>query len=370
MKKLIIVLLLISSFLYSKNIVLEDEINGEKFVVSEIINSGSVVWGMDFLDDENLIFTQRNGNLYILNLNSKKVTKIKHNLKIFHNGQGGLLDIKASPKYEEEKFVYITYSKDVDGLGATTLIKAKIKNQKLTDIKELLQTKSLSSKGHHFGSRVTFDDKGNLYFGVGDRGNRDNGQNLKTHAATIMKLKLNGEIPKDNPFYNSSNALKEIYSYGVRNPQGLFFDKKRDILFEIEHGPRGGDEINIIKKGSNYGWPVISYGMEYWAPIQVGIGTKKEGMEQPLKYYVPSIAPSSIIVYQGDNFKFLKGALLSTALKLQHLNIIYLDEKLNVLKEDRILSKLKERLRNVVEDSFGNLYISTDSGKILKMERK
>ncbi len=355
--KLLFLFILSSLSLFAKTI-----INSEM-----ILESDDVIWGMDFIDEDNLIFTEKSGSIKILNLKSKKLKEIKHNLNIFNVEQGGLLDIKLSPFYKDDKKFYLTYSKRVLDQGATTLIEATIVDNKLIVTNELLQTKSLSNKGHHFGSRITFDKNAHIYFGIGDRGFRDNAQNLLNHAGSIIRLNLDGTIPKDNPFINKEFALKEIYSYGHRNPQGLFYDKKRDILFEIEHGPRGGDEINIIEKAKNYGWPVISHGKEYWSNEAVGESTHKKGMEQAIMIYIPSIAPSSLIVYQGEKFKSLKGKILSTALKLRHLNIITLDESLKVIDEQRVLTKLNERFRNIVESPNGELFISTDSGKIFKL---
>ena len=157
----------------------------------------------------------------------------------------------------------------------------------------MLITRSASTPGRHFGSRITFDGTGHLFFSVGDRGVRPNGQDLSTHAGSILRLTLDGSVPENNPFVQQRSALPEIWSYGHRNPQGIFYDRKKRRLWSIEHGPRGGDEINLILPGRNYGWPVISYGKEYWGPVQVGEGTEKEGMEQPVKFYVPSIAPGS-----------------------------------------------------------------------------
>lgn len=167
---------------------------------------------------------------------------------------------------------------------------------------ELLVTKSTSGTSRHFGSRIAFDDRGHLFFGIGDRGERDYAQNLSNHAGAILRLNLDGSVPDDNPFVNNRNALPEIWSYGHRNPQGLYFDREHNRLWEIEHGPRGGDEINLILAGENYGWPVISYGKEYWAPIAVGEDTHREGMQQSVKVYDPSIAPGSLIVTPARPF--------------------------------------------------------------------
>ena len=230
---------------------------------------------------------------------------------------------------------------------------------------KLLRSKTDTTR--HYGSRITFDDENHIYFSVGDRGVRPNAQNLSNHAGSILRLNLDGSIPKDNPFVNKKNILPEIYSYGHRNPQGLFYDKISKTLFSIEHGPRGGDEINIIKKGLNYGWPVISYGKEYWNPFPVGVGTHKEGMEQPIQVYIPSIAPSSLIVYRGKMFEKWDGNILSGALKLTHVNRIVVNKKNKVIKENRILENLNERIRDIIQDKKGKIYISTDSGNIYSL---
>jgi glucose/arabinose dehydrogenase len=182
-----------------------------------------------------------------------------------------------------------------------------------------------------------------------------------------MRLYLDGTVPKDNPFVGRS-GLDEIYSYGHRNPQGLVYDKNRDILFSCEHGPRGGDEINIIQKGENYGWATVSHGKEYWNFSDVGEAKSKEGMEDPIKVYIPSIAPSSLMVYSGKIFKQWKGDLFLGALAMTHLNHIVLDENLEVKKENRYFEDLNQRIRQVVESPDGYIYFSTDSGEIYKIE--
>jgi len=240
----------------------------------------------------------------------------------------------------------------------------------LSQWQDLLVTRSASRTGRHFGSRIAFDSQGHVFFGIGDRGERDNGQDLNTHAATIIRLNLDGSIPKDNPFAGQAGKLAEIWSYGHRNPQGMAFDIDTKRLWAIEHGPRGGDELNLIEKGKNYGWPVISYGKEYWGPISVGEGTHKAGMEQPIKYYVPSIAPSSLLLYKGDAFPKWRGNLFAGALVLTHLNRIIIDVKGTATGEERLLEALNERIRNVIADEQGRLIIATDSGKILRIEPK
>ena len=183
-----------------------------------------------------------------------------------------------------------------------------------------------------------------------------------------MRLKIDGSVPDDNPFVNQTDALPEIWSYGHRNPQGLFYDRQKKRLWSIEHGPRGGDEINLINPGLNYGWPVISYGKEYYSFAQVGESTHKEGMEQPVKYYVPSIAPGSLIVYSGKAFPNWKGNLFSGALAKRHLNRVEIDPDGNAIAEERLLEKLRERIRAIVESPEGWIYLSTDMGKIFRLK--
>ncbi len=327
--------------------------------VTNIASNLGVVWGMSFLDENRLIISQKNGRISLLNLKDKTIKNIKNVPKVFNNGQAGLLDIQ-----NKNGWIYITYVKNVNGLGATTIARAKLLNNTLVDFNDLLITKSRTSTTAHFGSRITFDDKGHLFFSIGDRGVRENAQDLKNHAGSILRLNLDGSIPFDNPFITDANALNEIYSYGHRNPQGLFYDSNSKKLFSNEHGPRGGDEINIIEIGLNYGWPIVSQGKEYWNTSYVGKYRSKKEFVDGIKVYIPSIATSSLISYSGKKYKNLKGNLFSGALKLRHLNQIILNENNKVIKENRLLEDLNERIRNVVESPNGEIYISTDSGKI------
>ena len=231
----------------------------------------------------------------------------------------------------------------------------------------MLLTRSAESSALHFGSRIAFDGKGHLFFTVGDRGERSNSQNLSTHAGSVLRLHLTGEVPADNPFLGTKNALPEIWSYGHRNPQGIAYDFERNRLWSIEHGPRGGGEINLILRGRNYGWPVVSYGKEYWINLRVGEAAEKEGMEHPVKVYVPSIAPASLLLYSGGAFPKWKGNLFSGALALRHLNRVVLDETGKAVAEERLLESLGERIRALAEDVKGRLYLSTGGGRILRL---
>jgi len=332
--------------------------------LEEVVSIGGIPWGMAFLDENKLLITQKDGKVYLYDLSNSKLTLLNNPPKSKFQGQGGLLDVQISPNYKTDGWIYFTYAKEVDSSAVTVLSRAKLKDNSFYALEELLVSDSATNTGAHFGSRITFDERGYLYFSIGDRGVRDDAQDLLNHSGTIIRLNLDGTIPKDNPFVKNKDALDEIYSYGHRNPQGLFYDKLSKKIFSIEHGPRGGDEINIIEAGKNYGWPVISYGKEYWAPFAVGEGTHKEGMQQPIKVYIPSIAPSSLIVYSGKVFKEYKGNIFSGALKLRHINRIVLNEKHEVISEERLFTHLNERIRNIIESPHGYIYFSTDNGRI------
>lgn len=334
---------------------------GQSFQVEELVKGLDIPWGMDFLDADRILFTEKEGKLKVLSLKDKSVAEIFGVPEVTYRGQGGLLDVRKDPK---SNWIYLTYSKRVDQSIVTHLGRGKIKGNALTEWKVLLQTKVNSSRGVHFGSRIAFIDD-YVFFGMGDRGDRPTAQSLKNHGGTLMRLHKDGRVPKDNPFVNQKGALPEIWSYGHRNPQGLVYDGERKVLWEMEHGPRGGDEINLVRKGANYGWPKQGYGKEYWGPIRVG-EDKVKGTIQPIKVYDPSIAPCGLEVYSGKVFKKWKGDLFAGALKSKHLNRIVIKNK-KAHKEERLLGEMGRRVRSVREGPDGFLYFSTDNGKILRI---
>lgn len=355
-----ITLLLISNSVWAK-VVLKGSSEGQNFIVEQLTRGHKIPWGMTFINKDEILFTEREGNIKILNIKSKKVRSILGAPKVYARNQGGLLDVNKDPKSD---WIYFTYSYKKVTKPSTILARAKLKDNKMIDWTELLVTESESNKSHHFGSRITFQDD-YVFFGMGDRGIRKQAQDLTNHAGTIMRLHKNGKVPANNPFLKNKNYKSEIWSFGHRNPQGLVFDKVRNILWEMEHGPRGGDEINIITKATNFGWPIQSYGEEYWGPIHVG-SKKSKGTQQPFKFYVPSIAPCGLEVYSGKVFKKWKGDLFSGALKKKHLNRVVVSGN-KAVKEERLLKKLNSRIRNVKEGPDGFLYVATDNGKILRI---
>jgi glucose/arabinose dehydrogenase len=338
------------------------------FLLEQVIDGLGVPWGMTFLSDHQLLITERGGKIHLLDTNSKRLTPLRGAPAVFAKGQAGMLDVAVPPDFKPGDWIYFTFARDRNNQGVTVLARAKLRNNSLVEWQDLLETKSATDTGRHYGSRIVFDAEGHVYFGVGDRGVRPNSQNNRNHAGTVMRLYRDGRIPKDNPFIGRDDILPEIWSYGHRNPQGMAYDYANKRLWLIEHGPRGGDEINLVLRGRNYGWPVISYGKEYWGPKAVGEGTHRKGMEQPVKQYTPSIAPGSLLLYSGKAFPAWKGNLLAGALKLRHLNRVTLNEKGNAIAEERLLKDLNERIRALTESPQGWIWFSTDSGKIYVMK--
>ena len=336
-------------------------------LVEELFSGLGVPWGMAFLSPNQILVTERAGRIRLLDIRNLGVVEITGAPEVVAEGQGGLLDVAVGPNYADEGWIYFSYSKPAKGKAATTLARARLDQNRLVDWQDLLVTDSATDSSRHFGSRITFDDQGHVFFGVGDRGKRPLAQDLSNHIGGIMRLNLDGSVPADNPFYANPGARAEVWSFGHRNPQGLVYDAQTSRLWEIEHGPRGGDEINLVEKGRNYGWPVISHGKEYWGPVAVGEGTSKPGMEQPRKVYIPSIAPGSLILYRGAAFPEWHGNLFTGALKLRHLNRVILSESGQAIDEERLLEDLNERIRALAISTEGWIYFSTDSGRIMRM---
>ncbi|TDO99914.1 PQQ-dependent sugar dehydrogenase [Marinomonas balearica] len=343
-------------------------------LVEELIRFNDIPWGTAFLDKNTLLVSLKRGKLAKVDLKSRKAQFIEGLPSIINIGQGGLLDVAV---YKEENalteatspWVYLTYSTTTPKSLTTALGRAKLNKDQLVNWETLFVADTGSDSTVHFGSRIAFDNDGHVYISVGDRGIRNNAQNLSSHAGSTIRLKLDGSVPKDNPFYHSENAKAEIWSYGHRNPQGLFYDRTTQRLWSNEHGPRGGDEINVIKKGGNYGWPTVSYGKEYWSLKSVGEGTWKEGVLDAKKEFTPSIAPSDLIVYRGEMFSEWNGDVISTALALRHINRLKFDSQDNVAEEKRYLRDLNERFRSIIQAPDSSLIVTTDSGKLLRLTR-
>jgi aldose sugar dehydrogenase len=335
------------------------------FVVDTITNELDVPWGLAFLPDGRILITEKSGDIRIVENGKLLEEKIQGVPEVHDQGQGGLLDIQLHPDYENNGWLYLTYAKPVQGGAVTALARAKLNGNRLVELKEIFVTNPVVNSSHHFGSRVAFDNDGYLFVTVGERGTKENAQELSNDYGKVHRLMDDGSIPEDNPFVDSANAEPSIWSYGHRNEQGLYFDTDSGILWEHEHGPKGGDELNIVEKGKNYGWPVITYGIDYDGSTISEI-SEKEGMEQPVHYWVPSIAPSGLTMAKGDLFPGWKGNLFIGALAHRQLTRVVLDG--NEFKEKEILLKDVGRVRAVKEGPDGHIYVAVEGpGMLLKL---
>jgi glucose/arabinose dehydrogenase len=337
---------------------------GQNITAEQILKVDDVIWGFDFLPDGRIVFTEREGRMRIFDPRTEALTLLKGVPKVLAEGQGGLLDVKLHPDFKNNRLVYFVYAIERDGINTTALARAELAVDSLDNLKVLFVAKGGGSKDMHFGARIAFDNKGYLFLCIGERNERHDAQSLSTHSGKTVRLHDDGRVPQDNPFAAKTGALPEIWSYGHRNPQGMYYDLDSGELWLSEHGPRGGDELNLIRPGKNYGWPVITYGREYYGP-KIG-EPAKEGMEQPVKYYVPSIAPSGLVRYKGDHFSKWKNDFFTGALVLTHLNRLVIRDGKPV-KEERLLKEWGERIRNVKQGPDGFIYVSTDSGKLARL---
>ncbi|MAW95367.1 MULTISPECIES: PQQ-dependent sugar dehydrogenase [unclassified Leeuwenhoekiella] len=349
--------------------------NDVPITVSEAYTYETVVpdltnpWGMTFLPDGSLLITEKEGKL--IHYKNDEKTEISGLPELSNRGQGGLLDIQIAPDYAESGWIYITYSSTQgEEKGANTaLMRAKLSGTQLTDQQILYKASPNTTKGQHFGSRIVFDDAGHVFFTAGERGERDvNPQDITRDNGKVYRLNLDGSIPQDNPFVGVENAKEAIWSYGHRNPQGMIINPETQEIWVHEHGPRGGDEINVIKKGANYGWPVITYGINY-SGTPITDETQKEGMEQPLYYWVPSIAPSGFALVTSDAYPELKGNLLVGSLKFVYLEALYLNSNDEVIKREKLLDGIG-RVRNVVQGPDGMIYVGVEGVGIVKLIKK
>lgn len=334
---------------------------GQKFEMEVLTQQQDVIWGFDFLSDGKIIFTERSGVLKVFDPKTKATNTIKGAPPVWANGQGGLLDVRVHPSNR----IYLTYSEPV-GRGATTaLASATLAGSELQGFKKLFSAHEANSNDIHFGSRIEFDGQGHVFITVGDRNARPQVQNLAYHIGKTIRLNEDGSVPADNPFVNRKDAKPEIWTLGHRSPQGFFRNPVNGDLWLVEMGPRGGDELNLLKAGANYGWPVITYGREYHGP-KIGEGTEKAGMEQPVAYWVPSISPSGATIYLGDIFPKWKGNIFLGNLSGTHLRRLVMDNN-KVVKQEELLKDLGMRIRNVRPGTDGFLYLSTDDGKIARL---
>lgn len=331
-------------------------------------------WALAFLPDGRMVVTERPGRIRIVTRDGKLSPALANVPKVFAVSQGGMLDIVLDRNFARNKTIYFSYAEPFDGGGRTALARATLdaETPKLDDVKVIYRQEGPPSRGGHFGGRIVQAADRNLFVTNGEHfTDRDKAQTLDNDLGKIVRVTPDGDAPKDNPFVGKSGARPEIWSYGHRNPQGLAINPADGKLWEQEHGAMGGDEINIIAPGKNYGWPLVSYGVNYDGSA---VGTGKQqmaGVEDPLWHWTPSIAPSGLMFYTGDLFTNWKGSLFNGALKFQLLSRLEIKDG-RIVKEERLLQGLNERIRDVRQGPDGALYLLTDNsaGRILRLAPK
>ncbi|RDJ11347.1 PQQ-dependent sugar dehydrogenase [Rhizobium grahamii] len=328
-------------------------------------------WAVEVLPDGSYLVTERPGRLRIVR-DGKLSTPIAGVPEVSARSQGGLMDVALAPDFATSRKIFLTAATRAKGGSGTEVFSATLSKDgtRLNDVKSIFAMKRFTSGNIQYGARIAFAKDGSLFISIGDRGDRDRSQDWKDDAGSIIHLNADGSIPDDNPFKDGVKALPEIWSKGHRNPQGIAFDAADGKLYTVEHGARGGDEINAIEPGKNYGWPIITYGRDY-SGAEIGEGTAKEGLEQPLYYWDPSIAPGALAIYRGKMFPEWDGNFLVAALKFQLLSRMQRDGTGAFVAEERMFDGSYGRMRDVVVAPDGALLILTDEddGALLRVSR-
>lgn len=336
-----------------------------RFSVTQVVGDLSYPWGFDILPDGSFLVNEAEGRMLIVSPDGGSRIEVAGVPEVRASGQGGLLDVVAAPDFDDTRTIYFTFSEPGPGGTGTAAARARLVvtdgAAQLEDVKVLVSMNRKTSGGRHFGSRIVPAPDGTLFVTLGDRGQQDRAQDPQDHAGSVLRIAADGSIPSDNPFARSGEALPEIWSIGHRNIQGAAIEPKTGRLWIVEHGARGGDEINIPEAGKNYGWPVISYGRHY-SGLSIGVGTEAEGYEQPVYYWDPSIAPSGMAFYTGDAVPEWRGNLFVGALKDQLISRLAVADG-KIVAEDWLLAGEYGRIRTLRNGPDGALWFSTDEGE-------
>ncbi len=342
--------------------------NNTDFTSEIVVDGIQNPWGMVFLPNNNILISEKSGKLLLFK--SGNTIEVGNAPEVYNRGQGGLMDIELHPDYKNNGWIYFSYasSEGDDKGGNTAILRAKLSNNRLVQKQLLYKAVPNTTKGQHFGSRLEFDRDGYLFFSIGERGDRDvNPQDITRDGGKIYRLHDDGKVPQDNPFVGQDGAKTAIYSYGHRNPQGLALHPETGELWEHEHGPRGGDEINIIQKGKNYGWPVITYGINY-SGTKITDETARPGMEKPLYQWTPSIAPSGMAFVTSDKYPNWKNSLLVGSLSFQYLERLEIKDT-KVVYREKLLDGMG-RVRNVRQGPDGYIYVGIEGKGVFRLVPK
>ncbi len=341
----------------------------ETTITAELVVEGlQIPWGMAFLPDGSMLITEKSGEMIHFKDGAK--TSIANVPAVYNRGQGGLMDIELHPDYTENGWLYLSYASEegVEKGGHTAIARAKLVGDALTNVEVLYKATPNTTKGQHFGSRLEFDNNGYLYFTIGERGERDvNPQDITLDGGKVYRINDDGSIPQDNPFVNEPGAKSAIYTYGNRNPQGMVKHPETGAIWIHEHGPRGGDEINIVQKGANYGWPLVTYGINY-SGTPITDKTEMEGTVQPIHYWVPSIAPSGMTFVTSNTYPDWQGNILAGSLSFQYLERLQLDGT-KVTYREKLVENIG-RVRNVRQGPDGYIYVAVEGKGIYKLVPK
>jgi glucose/arabinose dehydrogenase len=338
--------------------------------VIEIAKGLDHPWSMAFLPDGSMLVTEREGRLRLIKGGSLQSQPIAGVPAVHTGSQAGLFDIVLHPNFAQNQIVYLTYAAGTAAANGTQVARARFDGSALQDLQVIFKAMPLKDTDNHYGGRMAFLADGTFALTIGEGFEyREKAQDLTSDLGKIVRLNEDGSVPQDNPFVGQAGVRPEIYTWGHRNEQGLIFDAPSGLLYETEHGPRGGDELNIIVARKNYGWPVITYGMDY-SGAYVSPYTQRAGLEQPVTYWTPSIAPSGLAMYRGEKFPAWKGDLFVGALAFKHLRRVHLDERGDVVNQEELLNDLHWRIRDVRAAPDGYLYVCTDEadGRVLRIE--
>ena len=351
---------------------LAQTIKSEKheFRVVTLVRGLQNPWSLAFLPDGRMLVTEREGRLRIIGKDWRLDPKPVEGLpEIVASGQGGLFDVVLHPQYEKNGWIYWSYNAPGPAGWGTAMARGKLQGQRMTEVQVLFSMEPKTRAGHHFGGRIVFDNKGFVYLTLGDRGDMPRAQRMDDHAGSVIRLHDDGRVPADNPFVMQAGAKPEKFTLGNRNMQGAALHPRTGELWTHEHGPQGGDEINVMRAGRNYGWPVISYGVNYGIGTRIGEGTSKPGMEQPLLVWTPSIAPSGMAFYNGDAFPNWKGNLIVGALRDEMLVRLELEGE-KIVRLERLIKGVIGRIRDVRVGPDGLIYVLTDEreGVVVRLE--
>lgn len=339
----------------------------EGATVSEVAGGLDQPWGVAQLPDGSLLVTERDGQL--LRIVDGQATRVRGVPRVAAAGQGGLLDITVARDFAQTRTIFMTYAKPQRGGSGTALAAAELSadGRRLDNLRDLFESALGGTTGRHFGSRVVEGQDGTLYVTIGDRGDRPSAQDRSLHNGSVVRVNRDGSVPRDNPYIDQADIQPEIWSYGHRNPQGAGLDA-RGTLWTAEHGARGGDEVNRVQKGANFGWPVISFGVHY-SGAKIGQGSAAAGMEQPAHYWDPSIAPSGLMVYQGDMFPEWKGDMFVGSLKFNYISRLDVAGS-RVSEVEQIAGDATLRVRDIVEAPDGSiLFISVGNAAVYRISR-